>query len=137
LAAASASASGSRRVDAALQTRGAVAREDIVAARRARREKEKAARAPATGPARYRRKRTDNGSAGDAVATQTDGASLDPLDAQNAGLHDDALEQGHEEINLNLEDFEIQQDAQAEEAPGIAQAAPDAPRDERAEETHQ
>ncbi len=31
---------------------------------------------------------------------------IDPLDAQNAGLHDAALEQGHEEIALNLEGFD-------------------------------
>ena len=32
--------------------------------------------------------------------------SIDPLDAQNAGLHDEAYEQGHEEIVLNLEGFD-------------------------------
>ncbi len=29
---------------------------------------------------------------------------MDPLDAQQAGLHDAAMEQGHEEIALNLDD---------------------------------
>ena len=29
---------------------------------------------------------------------------LDPLDAQNAGLHDHELTLGHEEIHLNLDD---------------------------------
>ena len=29
---------------------------------------------------------------------------LDPLDAQNAGLHDEELALGHEEIHLNLDD---------------------------------
>ncbi len=32
---------------------------------------------------------------------------LDPLDAQNAGVHDDELALGHEEIHLNLDDVEI------------------------------
>jgi len=31
---------------------------------------------------------------------------LDPLDAQRAGLHDEALELGHEEITLNFDDAE-------------------------------
>jgi preprotein translocase subunit SecF len=137
LATATSSASGSRRVDAALQTRGAAAREDIVAARRARREKAKAVRTPSTGPARYRRKREDNGASGaDAIATGQE-SGVDPLDAQNAGLHDEALAQGHEEINLNLDEFEVQEDAQAAEAPGIGDAAPNAARDERTEEAHQ
>ncbi|MGH7736678.1 MAG: protein translocase subunit SecF [Candidatus Tyrphobacter sp.] len=73
------------------------AREEIVAARRERRAKEKAARAPSTQSARYRRKRSES-----ATALQ----EYDPLDAENAGLHDAALEQGHEEIRLNLEAFE-------------------------------
>ena len=30
--------------------------------------------------------------------------AIDPLDAQNAGLHDAALEQGHEEITLNFDE---------------------------------
>jgi len=37
---------------------------------------------------------------------------LDPLDAQNAGVHDDDLALGHEEIHLNLDDAET--DAKAE-----------------------
>jgi preprotein translocase SecF subunit len=92
---------------AAVQSRSGVAREDIVAARRERRQKAKAARtaAPAA-PPRYRKKRTD---AGNAVAIEEpyDGEELiDPLDAQQAGLHDAALEQGHEEIALNLDEFD-------------------------------
>lgn len=78
--------------------RGGPSREDIVAARRARREKEKATRAPgAQQRARYRRK-ADSATA---VAEE-----YDPLDAENLGMHDAALEQGHEEINLNLDEFE-------------------------------
>lgn len=73
--------------------RGA-SREDIVAARRARREKQKATRPPETSPARYKRAKS---------AT----AEIDPLDAQVTGLHDEAFDAGHEEINLNLEGFEV------------------------------
>jgi preprotein translocase SecF subunit len=95
----------SRSESTALQSRSGVAREDIVAARRERRQKAKAARntAPAV-PQRYRKKRTD-ASTGVALEEPYAGEEvIDPLDAQEAGLHDAALEQGHEEIALNLED---------------------------------
>ncbi|MGA8575259.1 MAG: protein translocase subunit SecF [Candidatus Cybelea sp.] len=107
----------SRADSAALQSRSGVAREDIVAARRERRQKAKTARttAPIT-PARYRKKRTDAESgvaveesyaSEEASAAQPYGGEevIDPLDAQQAGLHDEALEQGHEEIALNLDDL--------------------------------
>jgi len=90
----------------AVGTRGGVAREDIVAARRERRAKAKPARTT-SGPARYKRKRTD----GSTTAVQEplldeSEEMIDPLDAQRSGLHDAALEQGHEEINLNLDEFD-------------------------------
>ncbi|MGB6987517.1 MAG: hypothetical protein WBD74_16215, partial [Candidatus Aquilonibacter sp.] len=86
------------RIDAS----GKASREDIVAARRARREQQKtSARAPQTSPARYRRKREENAPA--AVDTME---PVDPLDAQTSGLHDEAYDVGHETINLNLEGFE-------------------------------
>ncbi|MBV9332383.1 MAG: protein translocase subunit SecF [Candidatus Eremiobacteraeota bacterium] len=97
--------SRSRSESTALQSRSGVAREDIVAARRERRQKAKASRtiAPGTAP-RYRKKRTD-ASTGVALEEPYAGEEvIDPLDAQEAGLHDAALEQGHEEIALNLED---------------------------------
>jgi preprotein translocase subunit SecF len=93
----------------ATQTRGGVPREDIVAARRERRQKAKSARPAGSGPARYRKKRADAVSGAVALDDAELGdeeTSVDPLDAQNAGLHDEALEQGHEEINLNFEGFE-------------------------------
>jgi len=96
----------SRSESTALQSRGGVAREDIVAARRERRQKAKAARtvSPAV-PQRYRKKR---GEATSGVALEEPYAgeeeTIDPLDAQQAGLHDEALEQGHEEIALNFDD---------------------------------
>jgi preprotein translocase SecF subunit len=94
---------------AALQSRGGVAREDIVAARRERRARRKAARSVApVQPPRYRRKRQESGAGAVALEEAPGGMSeeIDPLDAQVAGLHDAALEQGHEEIHLNLGDEE-------------------------------
>jgi preprotein translocase subunit SecF len=82
-------------------------REDIVAARRERRQKAKVVRPVTTGPARYRKRRPETGSAvalDDAESYEsTEDQSIDPLDAQRAGLHDEALEQGHEDITLNFE----------------------------------
>ena len=100
-----------------MQSRSGVAREDIVAARRERRQKAKVARTVAPGaPARYRKKRADSAS-GVAVeepyageAPQPVEETIDPLDAQRAGLHEAALEQGHEEISLNLEDLDATQE---------------------------
>jgi len=88
----------------ALGSRAGMDRVDIVQKRRERREKAKASRAT-SGPVRYRRKRGD-----DMIAAEPQGAEeeLDPLDAQNAGLDEQAFSQGHEEINLNLEGFEPQ-----------------------------
>jgi preprotein translocase SecF subunit len=97
----------SRSESTALQSRSGVAREDIVAARRERRAKAKAARNTApVAPQRYRKKR---GESGGTVAVEEPYAGeemIDPLDAQQAGLHDAAMEQGHEEIALNLDDFD-------------------------------
>jgi preprotein translocase SecF subunit len=99
-----------RSESAALQSRSGVAREDIVAARRERRQKAKAARTVApSAPARYRKKRDD---AAGAIAVEEpqagDETQIDPLDAQNAGLHEAAWEQGHEEIALNFEELDEQ-----------------------------
>ncbi len=87
------SAAPASRGDAPAASRGA-SRDEIVAARRARREKQKSTRAPQTSPQRYKR-------------TKSATAEIDPLDAQTSGLHDEALEAGHEEITLNLEGFDI------------------------------
>ena len=105
--------SRSRAESTALQSRGGMAREDIVAARRERRQKAKAARTtPSPSPARYRRKRDDLAPGAIAVEeSYAPEAELDPLDAQNAGLHDQAIEQGHEEIALNLDEFDHAQES--------------------------
>ncbi|MFI5389687.1 MAG: protein translocase subunit SecF, partial [Candidatus Eremiobacterales bacterium] len=99
------------RADAtALASRGGAAREDIVAARRARRDKAKSTREPSTGPARYKRTRDESGATTAVEEPQEyehdHEDDVDPLDAQNQGLHDAAFDQGHEEVKLNLEGFE-------------------------------
>ncbi|MFY9719580.1 MAG: protein translocase subunit SecF [Candidatus Cybelea sp.] len=88
------------------QSRSGVAREDIVAARRERRQKAKEARAVSpVAPQRYRKRRTDETGAVAVEEPLVGGEeAIDPLDAQVSGLHDAALEQGHEEISLNLEE---------------------------------
>src|SRR5665213_302894 len=93
-------------------SRGGVAREDIAAARRERRAKIKATRPPApSGPARYKR-RPGDAPVATATPPQTQefpgdlDAEYDPLDAQNAGHDEDALSQGHEEVELNFEGFD-------------------------------
>jgi hypothetical protein len=91
----------------ALQSHGGMAREDIVAARKARRQKQKATRPAGTAPMRYKRK--GEGATAVDERPETEIEEMDPLDAQRAGLHEDAFDQGHEEINLNLEDFEPEQ----------------------------
>ena len=92
-------------------TQSGAAREDIVAARRARREKAKSARVPSTGPTRYKRKRTDAGTS-TAIADEPldeqnayEETAIDPLDMQP----DEGFDAGHEAINLNLDEFEPQQ----------------------------
>ena len=84
----------------ALGSQSGVAREDIVAARKARRQKAKATRPPGAGPARYKRRRDEAGTS-TAIADQAEG--------EYTGEQDDAFDQGHEEINLNLDGFEPQQ----------------------------
>ncbi|HEX5274435.1 MAG TPA: protein translocase subunit SecF [Candidatus Rubrimentiphilum sp.] len=106
----------------ALGAHAGMAREDIVAARKARREKAKASRTVTPGtPARYKRKRDENAPS-DAVpaGAAEDAGAMDPLDAQAAGMDETAFDQGHEEIKMNLEGFEPERplppdDAQREE----------------------
>jgi len=102
-----------------------LSREEILRARKERRRKATAGR-PA-GPARYKRKRVPPAPGAPQSAVEEadalddeafgDGTyeaesfehepyeyEVDPLDAQNAGLHDRDLALGHEEIHLNLDD---------------------------------
>src|SRR5579884_1951351 len=93
----------------ALGAHGGAAREDIVAARKARRQKGKAVRPVGSAPARYKRKQSQTGTATAVVDETAHYDEIDPLDAQATGLDQEALDQGHEEINLNLEGFEPEQ----------------------------
>lgn len=105
----------SRSESTALQSRSGAAREDIVAARRDRRQKAKAARnVTPVAPQRYRKKRADAVSGVALEEPYAGEEGIDPLDAQQAGLHDAALEQGHEEIALNLDDIPSTSSEQAE-----------------------
>jgi preprotein translocase SecF subunit len=87
-------------------------REEVVAARKERRAKGKGAPAAPTAvaqPGRYRKRRPEAPVVRVVDIEPEDGLeheeeAIDPLDAQRAGLHDEQLELGHEEISLNLED---------------------------------
>jgi len=85
----------------------AISREEVVAARKERRAKEKTAGRGSGQPVRYKRKRNEAPAAlAEAIGEEHLEASddVDPLDAQRSGVHDRDLELGHEEIHLNLED---------------------------------
>ena len=89
----------------------------------ARRRKSARTIVPAT-PARYRKRReAEAGAVAVEELAPGEPESIDPLDAQNAGLHDEAIQQGHEEINLNLDEFEA---PPAERAGGEEEAKPNA-----------
>ena len=92
----------------ALGSQSGVAREDIVAARKARRQKSKATRPTGAGPARYKRRRDESGTA---TALAEDAQDESPLDesTEAEAASDMAFDQGHEEVNLNLDGFEPQQ----------------------------
>ena len=102
-----------------------MSRDQILAARRERRAREKTSGRPAGGPVRYRKKSQP----GAPVATSLDDEQLydesgeiDPLDAQRAGLHDAELELGHEEIHFDLDDEpETSGEAQSEVSPAAKQ----------------
>ncbi|GAC1590176.1 MAG: hypothetical protein NVS3B28_16920 [Candidatus Velthaea sp.] len=105
-------------------------RDEVIAARKARRERERQAAQRGNGPARYKKNRPEAGPAtavgvvepeagfeGEYLEREVDlehehlaphdhDREIDPLDAQNAGIHDRDYELGHEEIVLNLEDVE-------------------------------
>ncbi|MEO6991773.1 MAG: protein translocase subunit SecF [Candidatus Baltobacteraceae bacterium] len=101
--------------EARAQAQNAKDREVILNARRERRAKEKVDQTRGgAGPARYKRKRSESPE-GSSVAALDDEETyeseqpeaIDPLDAQNAGMHDQELELGHEEVTLNLENDPI------------------------------
>jgi preprotein translocase SecF subunit len=94
-------------------------REAVLAARKARKERERLAAQRNGSPARYKRRRPETPASAVGVVEPQDaseydddvdllekGDHLDPLDAQNAGRHDRDFELGHEEIHLNLDAVE-------------------------------
>jgi preprotein translocase SecF subunit len=112
------------RTQAAKETRD---RESIVEARRARRERERETASRRTTPApRYKRKDQEDvdferfekrnfGVPERPPQHEEEDHEIDPLDAQQLGLHDEAAELGHEEIRLNLGDEAEHEAAHAEE----------------------
>jgi preprotein translocase SecF subunit len=108
--------------EARAQARTDLDRAEILAQRKARKERERqSSRRTPSGPPKYKRRRieTSNGVAiveGNVdTVTEEDEAfeetfhdnepeMMDPLDAQKLGLHDAAYDLGHEEIRLNLGD---------------------------------
>jgi preprotein translocase SecF subunit len=107
--------------EARAQARTDAERAEILAARKARRERERqSSRRGPEGPPKYRRRRNeptnaagsgeaDLGAREDLIEDEFDlepqigEEGLDPLDAQNLGLHERDYELGHEEIRLNLD----------------------------------
>jgi preprotein translocase subunit SecF len=101
------------RAQSAKETRD---REAIAEARRQRRdrERESASRRTTQPPPRYKRKANEdvdferfekrNFGVPERPQPSPEEVEIDPLDAQNLGLHDEAAELGHEEIRLNLGD---------------------------------
>jgi preprotein translocase SecF subunit len=107
--------------EARAQARSDADRAEILAARKARRERERqSSRRVPDGPPKYRRRRNESTNAvgfaepdqserEDAIESDFDlephahDEQLDPLDAQNLGMHERDYELGHEEIRLNLD----------------------------------
>ena len=94
--------------EARAQARSALEREAVISARRERKEKEKQDAGRTAQPSRagrYRKRRSpETPAASGALETLVEHEEIDPLDAQQAGLHDEALELGHEEINMNFDE---------------------------------
>jgi len=110
--------------------RPALDRDTVVAARKARRERERLATQRGNAPARYKKTRPDGTPLASAIGVVEPDSTyddeyldrdvdlehehldahdhtheqIDPLDAQNSGAHDRDYELGHEEITLNLDD---------------------------------
>jgi preprotein translocase SecF subunit len=106
--------------EARAQARTDLDRAEILAQRKARKERERqSSRRTPSAPPKYKRRRieTSNGVGVIEAETEAEAAereaeeagaiereAIDPLDAQNLGLHDAAYDLGHEEIRLNLGD---------------------------------
>ena len=102
-------------------------RDEVVAARKERRAKDRTS--AGAGPARYKKKRPDAPTVR-VVDLETDETyaadevdeALDPLDAQRAGVHEEQLALGHEEIHLNLDDHPL---PEGHEPPAAHDAGPE------------
>jgi len=108
--------------EARAQARTDLERAEILAQRKARKERERqSSRRTPSAPPKYKRRRSETANGVGIVEPETEQAELetdeayareheaepmDPLDAQNLGLHDAAYDLGHEEIRLNLGDEE-------------------------------
>ena len=90
--------------EARAQAKSEADRAEIVAARKARKEREREAaqRGGASAP-RYRRRREEPEYLPEPEPYHPHEPEIDPLDAQQLGLHDRDYELGHEEIRLNLD----------------------------------
>ena len=100
--------------EARAQAAAGLTRDQVIAARKERRAREKSGQRGGSAPARYKRKRAEN--AAGAVDTvdlehdellEHDEPMMDPLDAQRAGVHDEDLALGHEEINMSVDEHEV------------------------------
>ncbi len=92
----------------------AMTRDEVVAARKERRAKGRVQERPAGGgasPGRYRKRRPDapvvrvvDVEPPADTGVDDEESMVDPLDAQRAGMHDEQLALGHEEVTLNLDE---------------------------------
>jgi preprotein translocase SecF subunit len=110
--------------EARAQAKSDVDRAEILAARKSRKERERQAalRASSTGPVRYRKRREESPAVGTVeseaeLEAELDAelergreleaeSQIDPLDAQNLGLHERDYELGHEAIRMDLDAVE-------------------------------
>jgi preprotein translocase SecF subunit len=114
--------------EARAQARTDLDRAEILAQRKARKERDRqSSRRTPSGPPKYKRRRIETSNGIGIIEAETEQAELeadeayideqdesfvheheamDPLDAQKLGLHDAAYDLGHEEIRLNLDDDE-------------------------------
>jgi hypothetical protein len=106
--------------EARAQARTNLDRAEVLAQRKARKERERqSSRRTPSGPPKYKRRRIETSNGVGIIEAETDESTyeedealgyehesepIDPLDAQNLGLHDAAYDLGHEEIRLNLGD---------------------------------
>jgi preprotein translocase SecF subunit len=107
--------------EARAQARTDADRAEILAARKARRERERqSSRRTPDAPPKYKRRRVE---AADEAYDEPDfeqqnaEPEIDPLDAQNLGHHDRDYELGHEEIRLNLDPDDGPAEPEAEAHP--------------------